>query len=105
MLSRAEKALTLRGTLKPGKNVEALEAWHGELMRAIAHGFNDDELADARKALGATLDERGRKQSHADNTVLAKKSYATSLTEAPAKIPKNVSRPYAAKAPQSPLTK
>ncbi len=73
LLSRAEKALTLRGTLKPGKNVEALEAWHGELMRAIAHGFNDDELADARKALGATLDERGRKQSHADNTVLAKK--------------------------------
>ncbi|MDE6121449.1 MAG: insulinase family protein, partial [Muribaculaceae bacterium] len=73
LMSRGEKAITLRGTLKPGKAEEALEAWYAEVLRAIRHGFSDQEIIEARQALMATLDERQRADAHSSNTRLAKK--------------------------------
>ncbi len=72
LMSRGEQALTFRGTLKPGKSKEALAAWYGELLRAVQHGFTDEEIAKARTSFETSLNEKAKHQESPTNTYLAK---------------------------------
>ncbi|MBD5233864.1 MAG: insulinase family protein [Bacteroidales bacterium] len=72
LMSRGEQALTFRGTLKPGKSKEALAAWYGELLRAVQHGFSDEEIAKARTSFETSLTEKAKHEDAPANTYQAR---------------------------------
>ena len=74
LMSRGEQAFTMRGMVKAGRENDALEAWYGELMRAIQHGFSEAELEKARLGVKSTVDERRRRLASADNTYNARQA-------------------------------
>ncbi|MCM1067623.1 MAG: insulinase family protein [Muribaculaceae bacterium] len=74
LMSRGEQALTMRGTVKAGRENDALATWYGELMRVLQHGISQAEVDKARAELEASLAERKRRHTIADNTALARKA-------------------------------
>ena len=72
LMARGEQALTLRGVVKPGRETDALSAWYGELLRALQHGFGEEEMDKARKSFNASVDEKIRHSAHANNSYLAR---------------------------------
>lgn len=72
LMARGVPALTLRGMVKQGRESDALAAWYGELVRAVQHGFSNEELAKARKSFLGSVDERARHSSKPNNSYLAR---------------------------------
>lgn len=74
LMSRGEQALTMRGTVKPGRETDALGLWYGELLRAMRHGFSDRELDKARRDLIAGATEHARNAATAPSTAKARRA-------------------------------
>ncbi len=91
LLSSDVSALVMRGAVKEGRVEDAASLWYTELIRALQHGFSEDELEYAKIQMRKNLNEKKRKGAVSDNTSLAKRlthvfldrdSFETSVEEA-----------------------
>lgn len=72
LLSSGMDALVFRGVVKPGKVDKALALWYTELVRALRHGFSEQEAAYAKARIRKDLKEKIRKAGVENNTALAR---------------------------------
>ena len=91
LLSGDVGALVMRGAVKEGRVEDAASLWYTELMRALRHGFSDDEVEYAKIQLRKSLNEKKRKGADENSSALAKRltrvfldgeSFETSVEEA-----------------------
>ncbi len=72
LMARGEPVLTLRGTVRAGREADAVATWYGEVVRGIQHGFSDAELAKARKSFLGSVDAQEKHSANPNSSYLAR---------------------------------
>ncbi len=71
MLSRGMNSLVMRGIVNSGNEKDAFAAWYAEVLRALDHGFTQEEIEMAKTEYMGTLARKRRVTP--DNTAYARR--------------------------------
>lgn len=71
MLSRGMNSLVMRGIVKSGAEKDAFAAWYAEVLRALDHGFTQEEIEMAKTEYMGSIARRRRVTP--DNTTYARR--------------------------------